>query len=89
MLNLWRDNEKDRAAAVKTDALLNRLFIEPLLGMGYPIKDLKLLQRLEKYYKDGDTANGLHSIWILRDFRITPVKLYGSSFHALYQGKIY
>jgi len=50
----WRDNDRDRAAALKTDALLNRLFIEPLLGMGYPVKDLKILQRLEKYFRDGD-----------------------------------
>jgi beta-glucosidase len=50
----WRDNDRDRAAVVKADALLNRLFIEPLLGMGYPVKDLKILQGLEKYYKDGD-----------------------------------
>ena len=52
----WRNNEKDRAAALKTNALLNRLFIEPLLGMGYPVKDLKILQRLEKFYKDGDSS---------------------------------
>jgi len=51
----WRDNDRDRMAAVKLDALLNRLFIEPLLGMGYPTRDLKLLQRMEKYVKDGDS----------------------------------
>lgn len=51
-----RETEKDIIAVKKTDALLNRLFIEPLLGMGYPMKDLKILQRLERYYKDGDTA---------------------------------
>jgi beta-glucosidase len=50
----WRNNEKDLAAAKKTDALLNRLFIEPLLGMGYPFRDLKILNRLEKFHKDGD-----------------------------------
>jgi len=52
----YRNNEKDLAAVKKTDALLNRLFIEPLLGLGYPVKDLKILQRLEKFYKDGDSA---------------------------------
>jgi len=31
------------------------LFIEPLLGMGYPVKDLKILQRMEKFFKDGDS----------------------------------
>jgi beta-glucosidase len=52
----YRNNEKDLLAAKKTDALLNRLFIEPLLGMGYPMKDLKILQRLERFYKNGDSA---------------------------------
>lgn len=46
--------EQDQIAALKVDALLNRTFIEPLLGLGYPVKDLKLLQRLEPYVKDGD-----------------------------------
>jgi beta-glucosidase len=50
----WRNNEKDQAAAKKTDTLLNRLFVEPLLGMGYPVRDLKILSRLEKFHKDGD-----------------------------------
>jgi beta-glucosidase len=50
----WRNNELDCAAAKKTDTLLNRLFIEPLLGMGYPVRDLKILQRLEKFHRDGD-----------------------------------
>jgi beta-glucosidase len=52
----FRNNENDLAAAKKTDALLNRMFIEPLLGMGYPVQDLKILRRMEKFYKDGDTA---------------------------------
>jgi beta-glucosidase len=52
----FRQNRRDEGAAKKTDALLNRLFIEPLLGMGYPVQDLKILQRLEKFYRDGDTA---------------------------------
>jgi beta-glucosidase len=52
----FRNIDKDIAAVKKTDALLNRLFIEPLLGMGYPVKDLKILQRLEKFHKDGDSA---------------------------------
>jgi beta-glucosidase len=52
----YRNSEKDLAAAKKTDALLNRMFIEPLLGMGYPVRDLKILQRLEKFYKDGDSS---------------------------------
>lgn len=42
-------DEKDVNAAVKVDALLNRMFIEPLLGLGYPTKDLKILERIERF----------------------------------------
>ena len=48
------DRNKDVAAAVKVDALLNRLFIEPLLGLGYPLAELKFLQAIEKHIKPGD-----------------------------------
>ena len=48
------DNTMDVAAARKVDALLNRTFIEPLLGLGYPSQDLKVLQRIEQFIKDGD-----------------------------------
>ncbi len=44
----------DSQAALRVDAMLNRLFVEPLAGMGYPVQDLKFLQRLEPYIKDGD-----------------------------------
>lgn len=54
----WIDpkNEKDKhvEAAKKFDVLFNRLFIEPALGLGYPVNDLKLLNRLEKHIKPGD-----------------------------------
>ncbi len=41
-------------AAEKADALLNRLFLEPLLGYGYPIQSLPFLQKLDKYIRNGD-----------------------------------
>ena len=41
-------------AARRADAALNRLFLEPALGMGYPAKDLPFLEKLEKYYLPGD-----------------------------------
>jgi beta-glucosidase len=44
----------DGMAAQRVDALLNRLFVEPLAGIGYPVKDLRLLRRLEPFIKDGD-----------------------------------
>jgi beta-glucosidase len=52
----YKNTEEDLNAAVKADALLNRTFIEALLGLGYPTKDLKLLQRLEQFVKDGDES---------------------------------
>ncbi len=48
--------ERDEMAAQRVDALLNRMFVEPLAGLGYPVNELKLLQRLEPYIKDGDES---------------------------------
>ncbi len=48
------DNVKDHHATKKVDALLNRLFIEPLLGLGYPLADLSILNRIEKFIKPND-----------------------------------
>lgn len=42
--------EKHVRAAKRMDALLNRLFIEPALGMGYPTDTLPFLQKIEKKY---------------------------------------
>ncbi|MBR9830502.1 beta-glucosidase [Cryomorphaceae bacterium S-15] len=50
------DNEKDIRAAKRVDALTNRLFIEPSLGMGYPLKELPFLKRIEKYMRHDDEA---------------------------------
>lgn len=48
------NKEADIESAKKADALLNRTFIEALSGFGYPTKELKLLNRLEPYIKQGD-----------------------------------
>jgi len=48
------ENKKDERAAKRVDALTNRLFIEPALGLGYPIGDLPFLKRIEKYIRHGD-----------------------------------
>ncbi|MEP6673904.1 MAG: GH1 family beta-glucosidase [Ferruginibacter sp.] len=45
---------KDTRAAKKVDALLNRMFLEPLLGLGYPTAELKILQRIERFMHPGD-----------------------------------
>ena len=41
-------------AAKRLDVVLNRLFIEPTLGLGYPIQDLPFLQKIEKHILPGD-----------------------------------
>ncbi len=48
------NQERDVKAAAKVDTLLNRMFLEPLLGLGYPAKDLKILQRIERFMYAGD-----------------------------------
>lgn len=50
----FSNREKDIQAALRADALLNRMFIEPLTGKGYPTHDLKFLERIERYIKSGD-----------------------------------
>lgn len=53
-LEPYRNNPKDIIATAKADVLINRLFIEPLLGLGYPVSDLKILERLEQFIRPGD-----------------------------------
>jgi beta-glucosidase len=47
-------SHKDSLAAKRIDALLNRLFIEPSLGLGYPTESLTLLKKLSPYIRKGD-----------------------------------
>ncbi|HVG13969.1 MAG TPA: GH1 family beta-glucosidase [Chitinophagaceae bacterium] len=44
----------DIEAAQRIDVLTNRMFIEPLLGRGYPIQDLKVLGPIEAFVKQHD-----------------------------------
>jgi beta-glucosidase len=48
---------KDVAASIRVDALLNRLFIEPILGLGYPEELSPVLKNMEKYILPGDMEN--------------------------------
>jgi beta-glucosidase len=50
-------SKRDTKAANVADALVNRLFIEPILGLGYPVSDIPVLKGLEKYYQSGDEQN--------------------------------
>lgn len=45
---------KDLMAANRVDTMLNRLFPEPILGLGYPVKDLPVLKSIEKYILQDD-----------------------------------
>lgn len=47
-------SDKDMLAAKRVDALLNRLFIEPSLGLGYPEDVLPFLKKARKYFVEGD-----------------------------------
>jgi beta-glucosidase len=48
------DKPKNIEAAVRMDALMNRIFIEPSLGMGYPEERLPVLKKLNKYMEPDD-----------------------------------
>ena len=45
---------KDLGAVKRMDALLNRLYIEPSLGLGYPLDALPALKRIKRYFEPGD-----------------------------------
>jgi beta-glucosidase len=50
------DRPKDVAAAGRAEALINRLFLEPILGLGYPT-EVAALKGIQKYFKPGDEDN--------------------------------
>lgn len=47
-------SSRDQAAAKRVNALLNRTFIEPFLGLGYPQADVPVLRKLDRYMQAGD-----------------------------------
>jgi beta-glucosidase len=50
----YKNKPANNAAAKRVDVVANRMFIEPVLGMGYPVKDLPALKHVEKYIKEDD-----------------------------------
>ncbi len=48
------DSAAHRTAARSADAFMNRLFIEPNLGMGYPVDDCRFVAPIEKWVRPGD-----------------------------------
>jgi beta-glucosidase len=53
----YSDKIRDIEAANRADALVNRLFIEPVLGLGYPMAEIPVLKELRKYFQQGDEEN--------------------------------
>jgi beta-glucosidase len=47
----YTDSPEDHQAARRMDILMNRLFIEPAMGMGYPREDFRFLDKLELHNK--------------------------------------
>ncbi|MES2279579.1 MAG: GH1 family beta-glucosidase [Bacteroidota bacterium] len=52
----YSQKPRDVNAAIRVDALLNRLFIEPVMGLGYPT-EVPALKGIAKYTQPGDEAN--------------------------------
>jgi len=46
--------KKNIEAAKRMDAIMNRLFIEPCLGLGYPEDTVPMLKKMNKLYEKGD-----------------------------------
>ncbi|MCX6300949.1 MAG: GH1 family beta-glucosidase [Bacteroidia bacterium] len=46
--------EKNIEAAARMDAIMNRLFLEPALGLGYPVDTVPILKKMRSLYEDGD-----------------------------------
>ena len=53
-LEPFRNLDRDRQATRRADAMLNRLFLEPALGLGYPIRDFPYLRRITDFFAAGD-----------------------------------
>jgi beta-glucosidase len=56
--NTWVEpvdtKKKNVEAAARMDAIMNRLFIEPCLGLGYPVDTVPILRKMKSLYKSGD-----------------------------------
>ena len=62
--------KKNIEAAKRLDALMNRLFIEPTLGFGYPEDTIPLLKKMRNLYEPGDEER------MAFDFDFTGIQYY-------------
>ncbi|MDI1235243.1 MAG: GH1 family beta-glucosidase [bacterium] len=51
------DQKRNTQAASIADLLINRLFFEPIIGLGYPREELNILKQIEKHTRIEDAAN--------------------------------
>ena len=56
LVSPYSSSPDDIEAAERVDDLLNRFFLNPILGLGYPLKKLKFLNGIEKYFAPGDDS---------------------------------
>lgn len=56
----FSNKKEDMQAAYRMDILMNRLFIEPALGKGYPREDMKILEQLELTTKAWKYLDRMH-----------------------------
>jgi beta-glucosidase len=66
----YSEKLRDINAAKRADALLNRLYIEPIMGLGYPVQEVAALRGIAKYILPGDEAN------MVFDFDFIGVQVY-------------
>lgn len=64
------DKPRDIMATKRVDTLLNRVYIEPTLGLGYPVADLPILKKMDKYIQPGDMESAKF------DFDFIGIQLY-------------
>lgn len=50
------ERQENQATAIRVDALVNRMFVEPLAGMGYPADAFRLLAQMERYMHANDAS---------------------------------
>lgn len=53
----YKNLASHQRAASRLDVMLNRLFIEPSLGMGYPYSQLPFLRKIDKFIQPEDHQN--------------------------------
>jgi beta-glucosidase len=72
--NTWVEpvdqKKKNIEAAARMDAIMNRLFIEPCLGLGYPENTVPILKKMKSLYEEGDSK------MMLFDFDFIGVQYY-------------